>query len=222
MRPRRRAARSTCPPLGDSQEDRLLEVRLGCPDITRACDLARTFADLVRDRHGNLLTRWIRQAEQDSPEPIQSFAGFLRHDLDAVTAGLTLSWGSGVVKGHVNRIKTLKRAMYGRASFELLRTRILTTHDLAIHGTAMAESEREYIREKSLEGPASARDRGRHGGRPKVFDDDMAHYARTLRTSGVPVPEIAARLFIPTGKNKGQNPSAASVCRVLAEDEPET
>ena len=44
----------------------------------------------------------------------------------AVTAGLTLHWSSGVVAGHVNRVKTLKRAMYGRASFTLLRTRILT------------------------------------------------------------------------------------------------
>jgi transposase len=52
--------------------------------------------------------------------------GFLRQDLDAVTAGLTLAWSSGVVEGHVNRVKTLKRAMYGRASFELLRARILT------------------------------------------------------------------------------------------------
>ncbi|WP_344494709.1 transposase [Streptomyces enissocaesilis] len=104
----------------------MLEVRLACPDITRACDLARTFVDLVRDRRGHLLTQWIRQAEQDSPKPIQSFAGSLRHDLDAVTAGLTLPWSSGAVEGHVNRIKTLKRAMYGRASFELLRTRILT------------------------------------------------------------------------------------------------
>ncbi|MER6150876.1 hypothetical protein [Streptomyces hirsutus] len=46
--------------------------------------------------------------------------------LDAVTAGLTLPWSSGVVDGHVNRVKTLKRAMYGRASFTLLRTRVLT------------------------------------------------------------------------------------------------
>ncbi|WP_406164023.1 transposase [Streptomyces canus] len=60
------------------------------------------------------------------PKPMKGFAGFLRQDLDAVTAGLTLPWSSGVVEGHVNRVKTLKRAMYGRASFELLRTRILT------------------------------------------------------------------------------------------------
>ncbi|MFI1766775.1 ISL3 family transposase [Streptomyces sp. NPDC020800] len=112
--------------LTESQDKRLLEVRLACPDITRACDLARTFADLVRHRRGYLLLEWIRQAEQDAPKPMQGFAGFLRQDLDAVTAGLTLPWSSGVVEGHVNRVKTLKRAMYGRASFQLLRTRILT------------------------------------------------------------------------------------------------
>ncbi|MGW8797798.1 transposase [Streptomyces sp. NPDC055775] len=112
--------------LTESQDKRLLEVRLACPDITRACNLARTFADLVRRRRGYLLLEWIRQAEQDAPKRMQGFSGFLRRDLDAVTAGLTLPWNSGVIEGHVNRVKTLKRAMYGRASFELLRTRILT------------------------------------------------------------------------------------------------
>ncbi|WP_413100285.1 ISL3 family transposase [Streptomyces sp. Inha503] len=112
--------------LTESQEERLLQIRLACPDITRACDLARAFADLVRHQRGYLLPQWIRQAEQDAPKPMSGFAGFLRRDLDAVTAGLTLPWSSGVVEGHVNRVKTLKRAMYGRASFELLRTRILT------------------------------------------------------------------------------------------------
>ncbi|MFD8780592.1 hypothetical protein [Streptomyces sp. NPDC059916] len=66
-----------------------------------------------------------RSAGQDAPKPISGFEGFLRQDLDAVTAGLTLTWSSGVVEGHVNRVKTLKRAMYGRASFTLLRARIL-------------------------------------------------------------------------------------------------
>ncbi|MFD7757231.1 ISL3 family transposase [Streptomyces sp. NPDC059757] len=54
--------------LTDSQNERLLEVRLACPDITRACDLARCFADLVRNQRGHLLHDWIRQAEQDAPQ----------------------------------------------------------------------------------------------------------------------------------------------------------
>ncbi|WP_324615667.1 transposase [Streptomyces sp. XY66] len=107
-------------------ERRLLDVRIACPDIARACDLARAFAELLRHRRGFLLPEWIRQAELDAPKPVSGFAGFLRQDLAAVTAGLTLHWSSGIVEGHVNRVKTFKRAMYGRASFGLLRTRILT------------------------------------------------------------------------------------------------
>ncbi|MER5326404.1 recombinase family protein [Streptosporangium roseum] len=108
---------------------------------------------------------------------------------------------------------------------ELLTGPLQGVYDPSGHGAAlfaffagMAESEREYIREKSLEGQASARERGRHGGRPKVFDDDMGAYARSLRERGVSVPEIAAKLVIPMGKNKGRHPSPASVYRVLAEE----
>lgn len=107
---------------------------------------------------------------------------------------------------------------------ELLNGPLQGLYNPSGHGAAlfaffagMAESEREYVREKSLEGQASARERGRHGGRPKVFDDDMLAYARSLRERGVPVPDIAAKLVIPTGKNKGRHPSVASVHRMLAE-----
>ncbi|MFF3460129.1 transposase [Streptomyces sp. NPDC002730] len=101
------------------------QVRLACPDITHACDLARAFTDLVRHRGGTMLPQWIRLAETSDLAPFWSLAGSLRQDFDAVTAGLTLPWSSGVVEGHVNRVKTIKRVMYGRASFALLRTRIL-------------------------------------------------------------------------------------------------
>ena len=107
---------------------------------------------------------------------------------------------------------------------ELLSGPLQGVYDPSGHGAAlfaffagMSESEREYIREKSLEGQASARERGRHGGRPKVVDDDMAAYARSLRANGVPVPQIASKLVITSGKNKGQHPSIATVYRILAE-----
>lgn len=54
-------------PLTDSQDKRLLEVRLACPDITRTCDTARTFTDLLRHRRGYLLLEWIRQADRTPP-----------------------------------------------------------------------------------------------------------------------------------------------------------
>ncbi|MFE2288652.1 hypothetical protein ACFXDJ_31355 [Streptomyces sp. NPDC059443] len=65
---------------------------------------------------------------------------------------------------------------------------------------------------------AIAEDR-RHGGRPEVVDDDMADCARSLRANGVPVPEIARKLVITSGKNRGERPSVAIVYRSLAEDD---
>ncbi|MEV6112980.1 transposase [Streptomyces sp. NPDC052109] len=100
-------------------------VPLACPDITEACNLARAFTDLVRNRRGHPLTEWIRQGERCGQRSIRSFGSFLRQDLDAVTAGLILPYSSGVVEGHVCRVKLFKRSMYGRAFFALLRARIL-------------------------------------------------------------------------------------------------
>ncbi|MGA5069105.1 hypothetical protein ACPB9E_35980 [Streptomyces exfoliatus] len=62
--------------LTESQDERLLQVRLAGPVITRACDLARAFADLVRHQREYLLLEWIRQAEQDAPKLMKGFAGF--------------------------------------------------------------------------------------------------------------------------------------------------
>lgn len=56
---------------------------------------------------------------------INRFINGVTSDLDAVTAGLSLSFSSGPVEGNVNRIKMLKRQMYGRANFDLLRKRVL-------------------------------------------------------------------------------------------------
>ncbi|MFG2918551.1 recombinase family protein [Kitasatospora sp. NPDC048298] len=84
---------------------------------------------------------------------------------------------------------------------------------------AAAQIERNYIREKTLEGQQSAAAKGNHGGRPKVIDDDMLTFAIALKDKGVPVPEIAKKLEIKTGKNAGKHPSVASVYRALAEAE---
>ncbi|MFF3850575.1 hypothetical protein [Streptomyces sp. NPDC002328] len=76
--------------------------------------------------------------------------------------------------------------------------------------------ERNYIREKALEGQVIAASKGNHGGRPKVIDDDMLTFAVALKDKGVPVPDIAKRLTIKTGKNAGKSPSVASLYRALA------
>ncbi|MFG2895190.1 recombinase family protein [Streptomyces sp. NPDC048248] len=79
--------------------------------------------------------------------------------------------------------------------------------------------ERNYIREKTLEGQVLAASKGNHCGRPKVIDDDMLTFAVVLKDKGVPVPEIAKKLTIKVGKNAGKSPSVASLYRALAEAE---
>jgi DNA invertase Pin-like site-specific DNA recombinase len=80
-----------------------------------------------------------------------------------------------------------------------------------------AQLDRNYIREKTLEGQQAAAAKGNHGGRPKVIDDDMLTFAVALKNKGVPVPDIAKKLTIKTGKNAGRHPSVASLYRALAE-----
>lgn len=80
-----------------------------------------------------------------------------------------------------------------------------------------AELDRNYIREKTLEGQQAAAAKGNHGGRPKVIADDMLLFARALRDKGTPMPEITKKLVIKTGKNAGQHPSVASLYRALAD-----
>ncbi|MGW4425945.1 transposase, partial [Streptosporangium sp. NPDC004631] len=63
----------------------------------------------------------------DDLPALRSFAGNLHNDRAAITAGLTQVWSSGPTEGQINRIKTLKRQMYRRAGFALLRKRVLLT-----------------------------------------------------------------------------------------------
>jgi transposase len=85
----------------------------------------RAFAAMMTGRHGDRLDAWITAAEHDTLTPLAAFARHLRHDLDAVRHGLSLPYSSGPVEGNINRLKMLKRQMFGRASLDLLRKRVL-------------------------------------------------------------------------------------------------
>lgn len=82
---------------------------------------------------------------------------------------------------------------------------------------AMAETERESIRQAALEGLNTAARNGRHGGRRPVITDDMLHTVLRRRENGEFVEDIRNDLFIPTGRRKGKNPSPSSIYRALAE-----
>ena len=113
-----------------SEGDRLqLKAALAnCPELTALAEHVRSFAHMLTHLQRHRLSEWIEAASATTELPsLRHFAQHLIRDLDAVTAGLTLPWNSGVVEGHVNRIKMLKRQMPGRAGFELLRKRVLLT-----------------------------------------------------------------------------------------------
>ncbi|MGW6263278.1 transposase, partial [Streptomyces sp. NPDC055085] len=91
-----------------------------------ACDLVARFAEMLVNLRGEeKLAVWVTDAENSTHPELRGFAAGLRKDWDAVMTGLSLHWNSGPVEGHVNRVKMLKRQMYGRAKPDLLRKRVL-------------------------------------------------------------------------------------------------
>lgn len=95
------------------------------PDLAEAIKLAQDFAQIVRQRLPRKLQRWLTVAENSNLTAFRRFAKRLREDYDAVKAGVTMSVSNGPVEGHINRLKMLKRQMYGRAKIDLLERRFL-------------------------------------------------------------------------------------------------
>lgn len=101
------------------------EVRARCPHLDAVADHVSAFAEMMTGRHGERLDTWIAQVEADDLPDLHRFTNGLRRDHDAVLNGLSMPHSSGAVEGTVNRIKMIKRQMYGRAGFDLLRKRVL-------------------------------------------------------------------------------------------------
>ena len=92
------------------------------PSIAQAVDLAKTFSTMIKQGLSDQLDGWISTAEDSG---FKGFARSLRQDVEAVYAALTLPWSTGPVEGQINRLKVVKRTMYGRAGFDLLRSRVM-------------------------------------------------------------------------------------------------
>ncbi|MDL5205321.1 transposase [Streptomyces sp. ALI-76-A] len=92
------------------------------PGARTACSCPRPAR---RNRQGQQLDQWIERVQADDLSALHAFVTGLGQDLDAVVAGLSLPYSSGAVEGHNNKIKMLKRQMFGRANFDLLRKRVL-------------------------------------------------------------------------------------------------
>ncbi len=97
-----------------------------CPQIADAQRLLGAFRTIVTERCIEQLDPWLEQGERSGISEVVGFAQGLRRDHGAVKAALRYEWSQGPVEGHVNRLKTIKRQMYGRAGFTLVRRRVLT------------------------------------------------------------------------------------------------
>ena len=80
---------------------------------------------LVRERRAGQLEEWIANVQATGPPELSGFSRNLHRDWAAVRAGFTVHWSSGPVEGNINRVKLIKRQMFGRGNFELLRKRVL-------------------------------------------------------------------------------------------------
>jgi transposase len=101
---------------------RLLEA---APEIRQAQEAVEAFREILRVRMPQRLEPWLDLAAASPIAELRSFAASLRRDYAAVLAACTVSWSSGQVEGTVAKVKLVKRQMFGRANFDLLRRRVL-------------------------------------------------------------------------------------------------
>ena len=136
-----RVAEPVCPPLTPRrttwlvlrrQEKRtadeahqLAQLRARHAEVDEAIALAQDFATLVRPRQPTQLDPWLKRATTSTLEALRRFATGLYEDYEAVKAGVTLPWSASPVEGHINRLKMLKRQMFGRARLDLLSRRFV-------------------------------------------------------------------------------------------------
>jgi len=109
----------------EADEELLSHLKAQHCEIAVAIELAQDFCAIVRERQSDGFDHWLARATTSGVAPLQRFATGLGADYDAVEAGIRLPWSNGPVEGHINRLKMLKRQMFGRANIDLLSRRFL-------------------------------------------------------------------------------------------------
>jgi transposase len=113
------------PKLSGEEQETLLMLRQFHPEVDLTYDLVQQFAQMLRERLGERLERWLTQLNQSRIPERQSFVAGVEKDKEAVRAGLTWWINNGVVEGHVTKLKLIQRQGSGQAGFALLRKRVL-------------------------------------------------------------------------------------------------
>ncbi len=95
------------------------------PELHTAYLLTQEFVTLLKERQPEMLDGWLTRAKESGVSELGSFVKGIQRDYAAVRAACSLPWSNGVVEGHVNRLKFIKRSMFGRAKLDLLRVKVL-------------------------------------------------------------------------------------------------
>jgi len=111
--------------LDADEQETLALLRLLHTEVNQAYELVLQFAQMLRTRTGEQLDDWLERVKASQIRELQGFVAGVERDKAAVAAGLTLPQNNGLVEGHVNKLKLIKRMGYGRAGFALLRQRVL-------------------------------------------------------------------------------------------------
>lgn len=111
--------------MDDDERHTLAQLQQLSPEAQTIYPLAQEFAQVVRIRGGQSLEPWLKCAHESRVRGLVSLANSLERDKAAVLAGLSLPCSNGQVEGQINRLKLIKRSMYGRGNFDLLRKRVL-------------------------------------------------------------------------------------------------
>jgi transposase len=111
--------------LKEEEKQFVLELLTLCPEISAIKEQAEGFWEMVKHRDETKFAAWLQSAKEGLSKEMNGFAEGLSRDQEAVAGALRYSWSNGQTEGQVNRLKFVKRQMYGRANFDLLRARVL-------------------------------------------------------------------------------------------------
>ncbi len=111
--------------LADEEKELRQKIVENSEEIKQGLELLTKFRRMVREKKSDNYEEWQTEAENKALKELENFAKGLRRDNEAVKNALSEKWSNGQVEGQVNRLKFIKRQMYGRANFDLLKARVL-------------------------------------------------------------------------------------------------
>jgi transposase len=111
--------------LTEDEKQALERMKKADAEVAQAHTLGQRFSDMIQESQHESLLPWLDDVARSGISALMGFANGIKQDIAAVTNALSLPWSNGQTEGQVNRLKLIKRQMYGRANFDLLRRRVL-------------------------------------------------------------------------------------------------